>query len=184
MRFIKVVFVFVIFIMLGCNEKYRYSRDNSEQKDIVKSELSVKPDEELIITEDILFNSDIWAIEKTYGFGGIDKIFKELAYRVNTKKDVKALNRLFDYPPSLDGYVAEDYSAIIGELYRSDIKYFLENSYEHKNAESIYCDVIYSLYFDRVADKQYPENYLEIKALGHISDKFMKTYEWYLKNGF
>ena len=83
----------------------------------------------------LIFNYNIWKIDHQYEDGSAIKILDELKARVVNKKDKRSFDRLADLASVMDGYLAEYYSKIMGELFKYDMKYFLSNSYKHKNAE-------------------------------------------------
>jgi hypothetical protein len=184
----KVILIMLIVSLLFSCTKKNDSERITESSRTIKNYLEEKHEEtitqkKLIITDDLLYNCDIWKIDREYENGSPMKIMDELKRRVMQKNDKKAFDRLAYLSGSMDGDLAEYYSKVMGDIFKFNAKYFLQNTYDLYDAETIYMLVIHHNYMDVIDQKKYPKNYKEIQSYGSISKSFIETYEYYLKNG-
>ncbi len=178
----------IVSLSLSCFKKNDSERISESSKPM-KNYPEEKHDDtitrkKLIITDDLLYNCDIWKIDREFEDGSPMKIMDELKRLVIQKKDKKAFEQLKYLSGSMDGDLAEYYSKVMSDLFNYNTRYFLQNTCKHYYAESIYGYVIYHNFMDEVDQKQYPKNYQEIQSYGDISKLFIMTYKKYLKNGF
>lgn len=182
MKYFIIIVIPLIFLM-NCLPIYRNkSFNNIGDQNSISDSIHDTLNQNIVLTEALLFKSNLSQIARENEHTHLE-ILHELRKRA-IKRDLKSFYRLLDVGSDMDGCMAEEYGEIMGDLFKNNIEYFIKKSYKHKNAENVYCFVIFSLYYDEVNKKKYPDNYGQITILKKESLLFQKVYNNYLEIGF
>ena len=143
---------------------------------------TVAPKKEFKLTESLLYETNIWDIDKKHGGDGVFTIVKELKTRALTE-DAQSMKRLFDIFLASDGYLTEGVLETVCSIYEENPAFVLKNvqSYTPNKKDKIYKAIIYGTYYDLIFSKEYPPNIKELKKLGVSSKRVLQMYEYYLK---
>jgi hypothetical protein len=147
------------------------------------NKVTVAPKKEFKLTESLLYETNIWDIDKQHGGDGVFTIVKELKTRALTE-DAKSMKRLFDILLASDGYIGEGVQETVCSIYEENPAFVLKNvqSYTQNKQDEIYKNIIYGTYYGLIFSKEYPPNIKELKKLGVSSKRILQMYEYYLKN--
>lgn len=172
MKHIYKAMLFVFFFLVGISS---CSDDKNDSPKIEK--------EPFQITEQILYEKDIWDLINASELNGVYLTIQELERRAVTK-DTKSVRRLMDIFLVSDGFLTELVEASLNSVFKSDPESTLNiaNTYPSNDRDSIYKVIIYNAYYGDLLDKKYPENYQHIKSLGPVSERFIRMLEYYMNN--